>query len=65
MHNHSSHVHEGHEHNHSHGLRREGNKKGLTIAMVITFGIMIAEVVGGWLTNSLALLSDAGICSAM
>ena len=60
MHNQCSHGHEGHDHNHSHGLRREGNKKSLTIALIITFGIMIAEAVGGWLTNSLALLSDAG-----
>lgn len=49
-----------HSHTHAHGIRREGNKKSLSIALVITFGIMIAEVIGGWLTNSLALLSDAG-----
>ncbi|GMB00991.1 cation diffusion facilitator family transporter [Pelosinus sp. IPA-1] len=49
-----------HDHGHSHGMRREGNKKSLAIALVITFGIMIAEAVGGWLTNSLALLSDSG-----
>ncbi|MBP2627603.1 MAG: czcD1 [Firmicutes bacterium] len=60
MHNHSSHGHGGNDHNHSHGLRREGNKKSLTVALIITFGIMIAEAVGGWLTNSLALLSDSG-----
>jgi cobalt-zinc-cadmium efflux system protein len=41
-------------------MRREGNKRSLTIALVITLGIMIAEAVGGWLTNSLALLSDSG-----
>lgn len=47
-------------HDHTHGMQREGNKKSLTIALVITFGIMIAEAVGGWTTNSLALLSDSG-----
>ncbi|VBB06460.1 cation efflux protein [Lucifera butyrica] len=57
MHNHG---HDDHGHGHTHGMRREGNKKSLTIALVITFGIMIAEAVGGWLTNSLALLSDSG-----
>ncbi len=60
-HNHGQDHHDhGHSYSHTHSLRREGNKKSLTIAMVITFGIMIAEAVGGWLTNSLALLSDAG-----
>lgn len=58
-HGHDHHDHD-HSHGHTHGMRREGNKKGLTIALIITFGIMIAEAVGGWLTNSLALLSDAG-----
>ncbi|MDR3560249.1 MAG: cation diffusion facilitator family transporter [Negativicutes bacterium] len=58
MHDHDQHNH--HDHGHSHGIRREGNKKGLTIALVITFGIMTAEAVGGWMTNSLALLSDSG-----
>ena len=49
------------EHGHdTHGMRRAGNKKSLLIALIITFGIMIAEAAGGWLTNSLALLSDAG-----
>jgi cobalt-zinc-cadmium efflux system protein len=57
MHNHS---HDHHDQGHSHGIRREGNRKGLTIALVITFGIMVAEFMGGWLTNSLALLSDSG-----
>lgn len=61
MHNHGHDHHDhGHSHDHTHGMRREGNKRSLTIALVITFGIMIAEAVGGWLTNSLALLSDSG-----
>ncbi|MCV4784150.1 cation diffusion facilitator family transporter, partial [Escherichia coli] len=32
----------------------------LRISLVLTFGYMIAEAVGGWLTNSLALIADAG-----
>ena len=32
----------------------------LKIALGLTFVYMIAEAVGGWLTNSLALLADAG-----
>jgi cobalt-zinc-cadmium efflux system protein len=51
----------GHDHHgHHHGINREGSKKGLTIALIITFSIMILEFVGGLITNSLALLSDAG-----
>ena len=32
----------------------------LKVALCLTFVYMIAEAVGGWLTNSLALLADAG-----
>jgi len=32
----------------------------LLLALVLAAGYMIAEFVGGWLTNSLALLADAG-----
>lgn len=32
----------------------------LKIALALTFVYMIAEALGGWLTNSLALLADAG-----
>lgn len=41
-------------------MAREGNKKGLLIALGITTGVMLVEFVGGLLTNSLALLSDSG-----
>ena len=43
-------------HNHTHGLARNS----LRIAFFLTLIILIAEVVGGLLANSLALLSDAG-----
>ncbi|WP_372632783.1 cation diffusion facilitator family transporter [Cohnella sp.] len=58
-----------HDHGHHHGIgghhhhfdgNRDGNKKGLTIALIITAGIMVLEFVGGLVTNSLALLSDSG-----
>lgn len=32
----------------------------LRIALALTFGYMIAEAIGGYLTNSLALIADAG-----
>jgi len=35
-------------------------QKSLTIALVVTSGFMFAEVIGGLLSNSLALLADAG-----
>lgn len=57
------HHHHGHHHDHHHhhfDSQREGNKKGLLIAFFVTTGIMLAEFFGGLITNSLALLSDAG-----
>ncbi|MEH6949058.1 cation diffusion facilitator family transporter [Bacillus sp. JJ634] len=55
------HHHHGHSHSHNHFEEtREGNKKGLIAALLITTGIMFLEFFGGLLTNSLALLSDSG-----
>ncbi|WP_077619494.1 cation diffusion facilitator family transporter [Bacillus sinesaloumensis] len=59
-HHHHGHDHHGHHHHHHFDDVREGNKKGLLIALLITTGIMLLEFVGGIITNSLALLSDAG-----
>jgi len=42
------------------GRQREAERKGLLAALVLTSTILVAEVVGGWLSNSLALLADAG-----
>ncbi|MBB5149190.1 MULTISPECIES: cation diffusion facilitator family transporter [Ureibacillus] len=51
----------GHGHNHAHHDHTHGaNKKTLTIAFFIIATYMIVEAIGGLLTNSLALLSDAG-----
>ncbi len=46
----------GHDHDHTHGA----NKKVLLISFFIIASYMIVEVIGGFLTNSLALLSEAG-----
>lgn len=56
-----SHYH-GHDHSgHTHGLdAHSGGKQDLLVALAITVLMMVAEVVGGLLSNSLALLSDAG-----
>ncbi|WP_088051950.1 cation diffusion facilitator family transporter [Virgibacillus dakarensis] len=48
----------GHDHGHDH--THGANKKTLMISFFIITGYMIVEAVGGFLTNSLALLSDAG-----
>ncbi|RJX82824.1 cation diffusion facilitator family transporter [Pseudomonas sp. LS-2] len=44
---------------HSHGQVRAGHEKKLLLALLLTTGFMIAEVIGAWVTGSLALLSDA------
>ncbi|AYC30835.1 cation diffusion facilitator family transporter [Paenisporosarcina cavernae] len=49
-----------HSHNHHFHEKREGNRKGLIIALLITAGIMVLEFFGGLFTNSLALLADSG-----
>lgn len=59
-HHHHGHDHHGHHHHHHFDEVREGNKKGLLIALIITTGIMLLEFFGGLITNSLALLSDSG-----
>lgn len=46
----------GHNHDHTHGA----NKKVLMVSFLIITSYMIIEAIGGFLTNSLALLSDAG-----
>jgi cobalt-zinc-cadmium efflux system protein len=46
-----------HDHSHDHGSL---NRKRLGWAFAMSSIYMVAEFVGGWLTNSLALLADAG-----
>jgi cobalt-zinc-cadmium efflux system protein len=70
-HNQSGSREKGHDHDHDHdhghdhafGLHQApegGQKKDLLIALSITVLRMVVEVIGGLLSNSLALLSDAG-----
>ena len=54
----SSHKGDGGHDGHSHGAGVTNEKK-LTIALVLTGGFLLVEVIGGILTQSLALLSDA------
>lgn len=51
--------HHSHDHTHHHHAHT-ANKKVLRVSFVIIAAFMLIEALGGWLTNSLALLSDAG-----
>ena len=53
-----SHHHEHHHHAHAH--THTANKKVLRVSFIIIAAFMLLEAFGGWLTHSLALLSDAG-----
>lgn len=59
------HLHHGrpHAHPHSpggHGHAGAGSARRLAVVLVLTIVYTIAEAVGGWLSNSLALIADAG-----
>jgi cobalt-zinc-cadmium efflux system protein len=52
---HSAHDHDAHGHIHG-----RGNERAIGIAALLTGAFMVAEVVGGIVSGSLALLADAG-----
>ncbi|MEE2952809.1 MAG: cation diffusion facilitator family transporter [Pseudomonadota bacterium] len=57
------HDHSADDHDHDHGFKGHAhgaNERQIAIAAVLTGGFMIAEVVGGLVSGSLALLADAG-----
>lgn len=49
-----------HDHKHDHSRAQASNRRRLTVVLALTVIYMLTELVGGFLTNSLALLSDAG-----
>ncbi len=55
---HHGHSH-GHGHSHTHGAGAR-NRRRLTLTLGLAAAYLVAEVVGGLLANSLALLADAG-----
>lgn len=57
-HTHASHAHAGHSHA-GHDHARGANARALTFALGLTLAFLVVEVVGGLLTQSLALISDA------
>ncbi|EKE84738.1 cation diffusion facilitator family transporter [Idiomarina xiamenensis 10-D-4] len=55
------HHHDDHHHGHSHDHSVTGaNEKKVLLSFFLIFTFMLVEVVGGWLSGSLALLADAG-----
>ncbi len=67
-HDHAGHGHSSHSHHHGHGGRHhhhapkvsERNVRAVGLAALLTGAFMIAEVVGGIISGSLALIADAG-----
>jgi len=57
MHSHS-HDHTGHDH--LHHAHADQSTRALKMALAITLVVLVAEAIGGWVSNSLALLADAG-----
>ena len=49
-----------HTHSHSHERRGAESVRKLKLALALTAVYMFAEAIGGWWTNSLALIADAG-----
>jgi cobalt-zinc-cadmium efflux system protein len=54
---HGSHSH---DHGHGHGAAHANNERRMGLAALLTGGFMLAEVAGGIVAGSLALLADAG-----
>ena len=58
-HDHPPHPGHGHSHGHSHSHTPRNERK-LAIAAILTGSFMLAEVAGGVISGSLALIADAG-----
>ncbi|GGF26490.1 cation diffusion facilitator family transporter [Flavobacterium limi] len=46
-------------HNHHHGHSHEVTGKNLSISIILNIGITVAQIIGGFISGSLSLLSDA------
>lgn len=49
-----------HSHDHNHSHHHADNRRILMVSLTVISAFMFIEALAGWLTNSLALLSDAG-----
>jgi cobalt-zinc-cadmium efflux system protein len=58
-HDHHGHDHHGHDH-HGHSHARGSDRRRLILTLAVTVTFLVAEVIGGLLSHSLSLLSDAG-----
>ena len=58
-HQHDQHDH-AHSHAHAHADVGERSTRALRAALALTLAVLVAELVGGFISNSLALLADAG-----
>jgi len=62
-HDHAAHAPKAHKHDHGHGHHHHhhgsSNETRLTWALAITATFMVVEVIGGWISGSLALIADA------
>ena len=56
----AAHPHAHHHGAHERGAAREGQRRTLTFVLILTGVFMLVEIIGGVLSNSLALLADAG-----
>src|SRR6266545_4834992 len=59
-HDHSERCGHAHAHHVAHGPSQAGSAQRLGVSLGVAALIMIAEALGGWLSGSLALISDAG-----
>ena len=62
-HHHHGHSHahgHGHSHGHAHSHAEGASERALLLACLLTGGFMLAEIAGGLISGSLALLADAG-----
>lgn len=60
-HHHGDNHHRQGAHAHVHeGAESERSTRALKAALALTLAVLLAELVGGWISNSLALLADAG-----
>ena len=50
----------GHAHGHGHAAGRAADRSRLRLALGVTVAVLLVELVGAWVTGSLALLADAG-----
>ncbi len=57
MHKHD-HAHNGQPHTHAHA--HEHSTRALKAALWLTLAVLVVEAIGGWISNSLALIADAG-----